>query len=56
MRGCGLSLVPTTLLAMVDAALGGKTGVNLLGYKNVVGTFYPAGEIHVRARAAFLAA
>jgi 3-dehydroquinate synthase len=41
MRGTLLSLVPTTLLAQVDAAIGGKTGVNL-GGKNVVGTFYPA--------------
>ena len=41
MRGTLLSLVPTTLLAQVDAAIGGKTGVNL-GGKNVIGTFYPA--------------
>ncbi len=45
MRGTGLSLVPTTLLAMVDASLGGKTGFDFSGYKNVVGTFYPAQEI-----------
>jgi len=42
MRGCRLVLVPTTLLAMVDASLGGKTGIDFLGYKNLVGTFYPA--------------
>ncbi|TVQ17439.1 MAG: 3-dehydroquinate synthase [Spirochaetaceae bacterium] len=47
MRGCGLVLVPSTLLAMVDAALGGKTGVNLGGYKNMVGTFYPAREVRI---------
>ena len=47
MRGCRLILVPTTLLAMVDAALGGKTGINYSGYKNMLGTYYPAGEIHV---------
>jgi 3-dehydroquinate synthase len=47
MRGCRLLLVPTSLLAMVDAALGGKTAINLLGYKNAVGTFYPAEELHV---------
>jgi len=45
MRGCRLTLVPTTLLAMVDAALGGKTGIDFLGYKNLVGTFYPASRI-----------
>ncbi|HHJ10117.1 MAG TPA: 3-dehydroquinate synthase [Bacteroidetes bacterium] len=38
-RGIGLSFVPTTLLAQVDAAIGGKNGVNLGKYKNMVGTF-----------------
>ncbi|ULQ59840.1 3-dehydroquinate synthase [Brucepastera parasyntrophica] len=47
MRGTRLILVPTTLLAMVDAAVGGKTGVDFLGYKNLAGSFYPAQEIHV---------
>jgi 3-dehydroquinate synthase len=47
MRGCRLALMPTTLLAMVDAALGGKTAVNLAGAKNLVGTFYPADELVV---------
>ncbi len=47
MRGTGLALVPTTLLAMADAALGGKTGFDYLGYKNILGTFYPAGKIFV---------
>ena len=45
MRGCRLVLVPTTLLAMVDASLGGKTGIDFLGTKNLVGTFYPAHRI-----------
>ncbi len=47
MRGCLLHLIPTTLLAMVDASLGGKTGFNFGGYKNIVGTFYPAEKIHI---------
>jgi 3-dehydroquinate synthase len=47
MRGCGLALTPTTLLAMVDASLGGKTGVDFLGFKNLVGSFYPASRIFV---------
>ena len=51
MRGCRLTLVPTTLLAMVDAALGGKTGIDFLGYKNLVGTFYPASRLIIAASA-----
>jgi len=47
MRGTKLILVPTTLLAMVDAALGGKTGIDFEGYKNLLGTFYPASEVRV---------
>lgn len=40
MRGLRLFLVPTTLLGQVDAAVGGKTAVNLAQGKNLVGTFY----------------
>ncbi len=47
MRGTGLVFVPTTLLAMTDAALGGKTGFDYRGYKNILGTFYPAKEIRI---------
>ena len=38
-RGIPLTLVPTTLLSMCDSSVGGKTGVNLRGIKNYVGTF-----------------
>ncbi len=38
-RGIPFILVPTTLLAMIDAALGGKTGVNVGPFKNQAGTF-----------------
>ena len=38
MRGLPFGLVPTTLLAQVDAAVGGKNGVNVDGYKNLAGT------------------
>lgn len=36
-RGVRFAYVPTTLLAQVDAAIGGKTGVNMDGYKNMLG-------------------
>ncbi len=39
-RGISVVQVPTTLLAMVDSAIGGKTGVNLPQGKNLVGTFH----------------
>jgi 3-dehydroquinate synthase len=37
--------IPTTLLAMVDAAIGGKTAINLGGAKNMVGAFHPPAEV-----------
>lgn len=40
LRGLPYINIPTTLLAQVDAAIGGKTGVNFRGGKNLVGTFY----------------
>lgn len=39
MRGLDFGFVSTTLLGQVDASVGGKNGVNLLDYKNMVGTF-----------------
>ncbi len=41
MRGCNWVALPTTLLAMVDASLGGKTGFDLPEGKNLVGAFHP---------------
>ena len=46
-RGAQLELVPTTLLAMVDASVGGKTGCDFDSYKNMIGTFYPARKLHI---------
>ena len=40
MRGIPVIQVPTTLLAQVDAAVGGKTGVNLVAGKNLLGSFH----------------
>ena len=40
LRGVGYVSVPTSVLGMVDAAVGGKTGINLAAGKNLVGAFY----------------
>ena len=40
LRGVGVIHVPTTVLAMVDAAVGGKTGINIAEGKNLVGAFH----------------
>ncbi|MCR9246431.1 MAG: 3-dehydroquinate synthase [bacterium] len=45
MRGIELWQVPTTLLAMVDSSVGGKTAVNLPEGKNLVGSVHPASRI-----------
>ncbi len=50
MRGAPVELVPTTLLAMVDASVGGKTGVDFGSFKNSVGSFYPAEKIHISTK------
>jgi 3-dehydroquinate synthase len=44
-RGVNFVAIPTTLLAMVDASIGGKTAVNAAGLKNPVGVFHPAAGI-----------
>ncbi|GHV83431.1 3-dehydroquinate synthase [Spirochaetia bacterium] len=47
MRGVSLALVSTTLLGMADAALGGKTGIDLFNIKNIAGSFYPARSVYM---------
>ena len=47
MRGVKWINVPTTLLAMVDSGIGGKTGVDVGGYKNVAGAFHMPGRVVV---------
>lgn len=46
-RGVDVEFVPTTLLADVDAALGGKTGCDFENYKNMIGSFYPAKTLNI---------
>ncbi len=45
LRGVDFGYAPTTLLAQVDASVGGKTGVNFSGYKNMVGVFSQPGVV-----------
>lgn len=45
LRGIRLVQVPTSLLAMVDSSVGGKTGINLAEGKNLVGSFYQPTEV-----------
>ena len=47
MRGVRVVHVPTTLLAMVDAAIGGKTGINTAAGKNLVGAFHEPSAVLV---------
>jgi 3-dehydroquinate synthetase len=45
LRGIDLVQVPTTLLAMLDSSVGGKTAINLPEGKNLVGSFHPASRV-----------
>jgi 3-dehydroquinate synthase len=45
LRGVRVVLAPTTLLGMVDAAIGGKTGINVDAGKNLVGAFHPPSAV-----------
>ena len=47
MRGIGLYAFPTSLLAMTDSSLGGKTAINLKRGKNLCGTFYQPKGVYV---------
>lgn len=46
-RGIPLIQVPTTLLSQVDSSVGGKTGINLPGAKNIVGAFWQPGLVFI---------
>lgn len=45
-RGANVEFVPTTLLAMVDASIGGKSGCDFENFKNMIGAFYPARKLY----------
>jgi 3-dehydroquinate synthase len=45
LRGVRVVQVPTTVLAMVDAAVGGKTGIDIAAGKNLVGAFHPPSAV-----------
>ena len=49
MRGLNFVQIPTTLLAMIDSSIGGKTGVNLETGKNIVGTFYQPKFVYINS-------
>jgi len=51
LRGIRFIQVPTTLLSMVDSSIGGKTGVDFRGYKNMVGAFYMPSLVYVNISA-----
>jgi 3-dehydroquinate synthase len=50
MRGLPWHYAPTTLLAMVDSCIGGKSSLNVGPYKNLAGNFHPPGEVIVDPR------
>ena len=47
MRGIPWTYVPTTLMAMADSCIGGKSAINAGGYKNLLGNFNPPSQIFV---------
>ena len=51
LRGIRWIQVPTTLLSMCDSSIGGKTGVDFAGYKNMVGAFYMPNLVYIAVNA-----
>lgn len=47
MRGLAWTYFPSTLLSMADSCIGGKSSINVRGYKNLVGNIYPPSEVFV---------
>ena len=50
LRGISFIQLPTSLLAMVDSSVGGKTGVDFKGYKNMVGAFYQPRAVYINLK------
>ncbi|MDR1000620.1 MAG: 3-dehydroquinate synthase [Clostridiales bacterium] len=49
MRGVRCCQIPTTLLSQVDSGVGGKTGVDFMGFKNLIGAFYQPAFVYINA-------
>ena len=49
MRGIDFYNIPTTLLSQVDSSIGGKTAIDFMGIKNIVGAFYPPKKVIIDA-------
>lgn len=49
MRGIDFVQIPTTLLSQVDSSVGGKTGIDFLGNKNMVGAFYQPKFVYINS-------
>jgi 3-dehydroquinate synthase len=47
MRGIPWTYLPTTVLSMADSCIGGKSSINVHGYKNLIGNFYPPKDIYI---------
>ncbi|NLJ90005.1 MAG: 3-dehydroquinate synthase [Clostridiales bacterium] len=47
LRGISFVQMPTTLLSMVDSSIGGKTGVDFKGYKNMIGAFHQPSAVYI---------
>jgi 3-dehydroquinate synthase len=47
MRGISWSYIPTTLMAMLDSCIGGKSSINIGKYKNIIGNIYPPEKVYI---------